>query len=325
MAVLAAAAFMAFAMGARSQDIEPRAYSNAPIGVNFLVAGYAYTRGGIAFDTSLPIANPNLHTSNAVLGYARVVDFWGTSGKIDVLMPYTWLSGSATYAGERIDRVVNGFADPAFRVSVNLYGAPALTLPEFADWQQDLIVGVSLRVSAPWGQYDDSRVVNIGANRWAFKPEVGVSKAVGPWTLEVTAAALLFTDNDDSTAAAHALAGPALCPAGPRYLQLPLRHLGLARRHLLQRRPNHDRRHRGPRSAAELACRRDAVVPGRPQQLGQGLREQRGVGAHGQQLRPGRDRVAVSLGRRTLNRFRVNHLGARTGHRACARARTGSA
>jgi hypothetical protein len=194
---LAAALLMAFATSARSQDIEPRAYSNAPIGVNFLIAGYAYTRGGIAFDTSLPISDPNLHTSNAVLGYARVVDFWGQSGKVDVVVPYTWLSGWADYAGGRIDRVVNGFGDPAFRVSVNLYGAPALTLSEFTDWQQDLIVGVSLRASVPWGQYDSSRVVNIGSHRWAFKPEVGASKTVGPWTLEGTAAAVLFTDNDD--------------------------------------------------------------------------------------------------------------------------------
>jgi len=194
---LAAALLMALSTNARSQDIEPRAYSNAPIGVNFLITGYAYTRGGIAFDTSLPVTDPNLHTSNAVIGYARVVDFWGTSGKFDVLVPYTWLSGSAKYAGESINRVVDGFADPAFRVSVNLYGAPALTLPEFTEWEQDLIVGVSLRVSAPWGQYDSSRVVNIGSHRWAFKPEVGASKTVGPWTLEVTAAAVLFTDNDD--------------------------------------------------------------------------------------------------------------------------------
>ena len=215
--VIAATALMALTTSARSQDIEPRAYSNAPIGVNFLVAGYAYTRGGIAFDTSLPVTDPNLRTSNAILGYARVVDFWGTSGKIDILVPYTWLSGSANYAGERIDRVVNGFADPAFRVSINLYGAPALTLPEFATWEQDLIVGVSLRVLAPLGQYDSSRVVNIGAHRWAFKPEVGASKTIGPWTLEVTAAALLFTDNDDfysgstrSQAPLYALQGHAI-------------------------------------------------------------------------------------------------------------------
>ncbi len=112
---------------------------------------------------------------------------------------------------------MNGFGDPAFRVSVNVYGAPALTLPEFTDWQQDLIVGASLRVSAPWGQYDDSRVVNIGSHRWAFKPEVGASKAVGPWTLEATAAAVLFTDNNDfyggstrSQAPLYALQGHAI-------------------------------------------------------------------------------------------------------------------
>jgi hypothetical protein len=182
---------------ARAQDIEPRAYSNAPVGVNFLIAGYAYTRGGIATDASLPITDPNLHTNNAVVGYARVLDLWGLSAKIDAIVPYTWLSGSAIHNGEAIQRVVNGFADPAFRLSVNLYGAPALSLPEFTSYSQDLIVGASLRVFAPWGQYDPSRVVNIGTNRWAFKPEIGISKAIDPWTFELTAAATLYADNND--------------------------------------------------------------------------------------------------------------------------------
>jgi hypothetical protein len=182
---------------AHAQDIEPRAYSNAPIGVNFLIGGYAYTRGGLAFDPSLPIADVHLRTSNAVLAYARSVDLWGKSGKFDVVVPYTWLSGSADYAGQPIQRVVNGAADPAFRLSVNLYGAPALTLDEFRDYRQDLIIGASLRVSAPLGQYDHGRVVNIGVHRWSFKPELGISKASGQWTLEVTGAAALFTDNSD--------------------------------------------------------------------------------------------------------------------------------
>ena len=105
--------------------------------------------------------------------------------------------GNGRLRGETVPRVVDGVANPAFRLSVNLYGAPALTLKEFADWEQDVIIGASLRVVAPWGQYDDSKIVNIGANRWSFKPEVGISKAIGPWTMEVTAAATFFTDNDD--------------------------------------------------------------------------------------------------------------------------------
>lgn len=192
---------MALAVGmlsrAHAQEIEPRAYTNAPIGVNFLIAGYAYTEGAVPFDASLPIKNANLKTSSAVLAYARVLELWGQSAKFDAIVPYTWLSGSAEAAGEAVERNVAGFADHRFRLSVNLYGAPALTLKEFKDYEQDLLVGASLQMSVPSGQYDESKLVNIGTNRWFFKPEVGISKALGPWTLEAQAAATFFTDNDE--------------------------------------------------------------------------------------------------------------------------------
>jgi hypothetical protein len=182
---------------ARAQSIEPRSYSNAPVGVNFLIEGYAYTRGGLAFDSSLPITDPNLNTSNAVLGYARAIDLWGMSGKFDAVAPYTWLSGSAIYLGNPVERTVNGFGDPTLRLSVNFYGAPALSLPEFTTYKQDLIVGASLQVSVPAGQYDDTKLVNIGTHRWYVKPEIGVSKALGDWTLEGKAGVTLFTTNND--------------------------------------------------------------------------------------------------------------------------------
>lgn len=194
---IAAGCALAVAGSAAAQDIEPRTYSNAPIGVNFAIAGYAYTRDGVAFDPAMPITDVRLKTSNAVLAYARVVDFWGQSGKVDVVIPYTELSGSATYGGAHLERVIHGMGDPMVRVSVNLLGAPSLGLKEFASYRQDVIVGASLRVSIPAGQYDPSRVVNLGTNRWIFRPEVGVSKAFGPWTFEGKAVAVLFTDNDD--------------------------------------------------------------------------------------------------------------------------------
>jgi len=195
--MLAACLLAGVVLPARAQDIEPRAYSNAPIGVNFLIAGYGYTRGGLSFDSAVPITDANLHTSNAVFAYATVLDLWGKSGKFDAIVPYTWLSGTAKYQGDPVERTVSGFARPAFRLSINLYGAPALTLKEFTAWQQDLIIGASLQVSPALGQYDSTRIVNIGTNRWSFKPEVGISKALGPWTLEMQAAATFFTDNDD--------------------------------------------------------------------------------------------------------------------------------
>lgn len=182
---------------ARGQDIEPRAFSNAPIGVNFLIAGYAYTQGGLAFDAASHITDPQLQTHSAIAAYAKVFRAFGQSAKADVILPYSFLSGSASFNGRELDREIDGFGDPRFRVSVNLYGAPALTLKEFASYEQDLIVGASLQVSVPGGQYDASRVVNLGANRWSFKPEVGVSKAFGPLTLEVAAAVTVFTDNQN--------------------------------------------------------------------------------------------------------------------------------
>jgi hypothetical protein len=194
---LAVCAFTGFAPRICAQDIEPRAYSNAPVGINFLIAGYAYTSGGVAFGPTLPITNPNLHTSTAVIAYARSLDLWGMSAKFDATVPYTWLSGTADYRGQTVTRNVDGVANSTFRLSINFYGAPALTLKEFADWEQDLIIGASIRVTAPWGQYDDSRLINIGTNSWSFKPQVGISKAIGPWTLEAMAAATFYTDNHD--------------------------------------------------------------------------------------------------------------------------------
>jgi len=194
---LATLALVVLAQGVCAQEIAPRAYSNAPIGVNFLIGGYAYTRGGVAFDSSVPVTNAELTTSSAVLGYGRVLDLWGKSAKLNVVVPLSSLSGTAEYEGEPRKRDISGFADPLFKLSVNFYGAPALSLKEFAGYKQDLIVGASLRVSVPIGQYDDTKAVNLGTNRWSFKPEVGVSKALGPWTLEATAGVTLFTDNTD--------------------------------------------------------------------------------------------------------------------------------
>lgn len=185
------------AVGAQAQDMEPRAYSNAPVGLNFLIVGYVYTRDGVAFDTSLPITDTELETSSAVLAYGRVLDIAGKSAKLNLIVPYTDLSGTARFAGQARSRDISGFADPAVKLSVNLVGAPALSLKDFAAYRQDLIVGASLRVTIPVGQYDDAKVVNLGSNRWSFKPEVGVSKAIGPWTLEGTAAVTFYTDNKD--------------------------------------------------------------------------------------------------------------------------------
>lgn len=192
-----ACALGAGAAAAHGQDIEPRAYSNAPVGVNFLVAGTAYSHGGLSLDPSLPVTDARLESSAAVLAYARVLDLWGVSGKFDAIVPYASLSGTAEYAGQPVQRSIHGVGNPLFRLSANLVGAPALTLREFAAYRQDLIVGVSVQVGVPLSQYDPTRLLNIGTNRWSVKPEVGVSKAIGSWTIEGQAAVTFYGDNTD--------------------------------------------------------------------------------------------------------------------------------
>jgi hypothetical protein len=186
---------LAAATAARAQDIEPRAYSNAPIGVNFLLGGYYYTRGSLPTDPSLPLTDSHLTTSSSLLAYAHVFELWGQSAKVNIVAPYSWAGGNAIFAGQPIKRSVNGFTDTSARLSVNFFGAPAMDLQEFRSYQQNLIVGASLTVTAPTGQYDPSRLENLGTNRWSVRPELGASKAFGPFTVELFAGPTFFTDN----------------------------------------------------------------------------------------------------------------------------------
>ena len=196
-AMLNIAATIVAATSAQAQEAEPRLYSNTPVGLNFLIAGYAYSQGTLAFDPSLPIADAQFNAHTGAVGYVRSFELWGKSAKVDVIMPFSGFSAHGLVAGRPQERVISGLGDPRFRVSVNLLGAPAISLKEFADYRQDLIVGVSLQASAPLGQYDDTRLLNLGGNRWSFRPEFGISKAWGPWTFEVAPSVTFFTVNPD--------------------------------------------------------------------------------------------------------------------------------
>jgi hypothetical protein len=190
-------ALLSLAPFARAGEIEPRSFSNAPVGINFLIAGYAHSQGGLSTVASSPIEDAQLTMNTEVLAYARALDVWGKSGKFDVILPHSNLSGTAMVAGQPVGRHISGLNDPLFRFSTNFHGAPALSLQEFSKYKQDLIVGGSLQLSAPWGQYDPDKLVNLGSNRWFMKPNLGISKELGPLTFELSAGVFLFTDNND--------------------------------------------------------------------------------------------------------------------------------
>jgi len=180
--------------GVRAQQLEPRTYANTPVGMNFLVAGYGYAEGGLATDPAL-LTNAELKLQTMAVAYARSLDAWGNSAKFDVVLPAGCVDGSARSQGQSVTRDVCGWLDPAIRFSMNFYGAPALNLDEFRKYRQDLIVGASLQVTAPWGQYDPTRLVNLGTNRWSFRPEIGIAKTLRPVTLEAALGSRIYTTN----------------------------------------------------------------------------------------------------------------------------------
>jgi hypothetical protein len=197
-ATRAAVAFALLGAGAvAAQQLEPRAYSNAPVGMNFLIAGDAYSTGGLSTNPALRLSNARLRVHTPILAYAHAFDAWGKSAKFDAILPAGCISGSADQDGVALARDVCGLVDPAFRLSVNFYGAPALSLDALAAWRQDLVAGASLQVIAPLGQYDPARLVNLGTNRWTFRPEIGLSQAFGSLTLEFALGASVYTTNRD--------------------------------------------------------------------------------------------------------------------------------
>ncbi|MFA9419708.1 MAG: transporter [Gammaproteobacteria bacterium] len=197
MVVAVAIGLLATTSDIHAQSLEPRAYSNSPVGLNFLVVGFQNPKGALLFDPALPVEDINADIDMAMLGYVRTLDVAGNSAKVGVLLPYATFSGEGFVDGNLDTRDTGGFADPAFYFSLNFHGAPALSLKEFNHYQQDTIVGFSFKLTAPLGTYDPDKIFNIGTNRWSFEPRIGVSQALGNWILEGSAAITFYTDNNN--------------------------------------------------------------------------------------------------------------------------------
>jgi hypothetical protein len=177
------------------QQLEPRAYSNVPVGINFAVAGLSHSSGDVLPDPSVPARDAAAKVNGLFAAYSRALDLWGKSGLVTVAAPWATGTVSGVLEGQPASVERAGFGDPSLKLSMNFLGAPALSLKEFASYRQETIVGGSLQVTAPLGSYDPARIVNVGTNRWTLKPELGISRALGRWVLEGALAVSLFTDN----------------------------------------------------------------------------------------------------------------------------------
>ena len=180
-----------------AQELEPRALTNLPIGINFAVLGYGYASGNILFDPALPLDDTKADVHSFVAAYARSISFFGLPGKIDAVVPYGIGDWTSIYTGIDTATSRHGFGDLRLRISFNFLGGKALSPQEFANYNPKTISGISIQVIAPTGQYYPDRLINLGSNRWTFKSQWGISKNFDKWIWETYVSLWLFTPNTD--------------------------------------------------------------------------------------------------------------------------------
>lgn len=199
--VALALALLSVARSGHAQDIEPRRWSHLPIGSNFVSGAYACTTGDIFLDPVLRIENAEFDLHTIAARYIRSFELLGKSARIDLIQ--AWQSGLWTglLDGSPASAKRDGWADTSLRFAVNLLGAPALAGREFADYRaridRETIFGLGLGVQLPTGEYFEDKLINLGTNRFTFRPQLGVVHNRGKWSMELTSAVWLFTGNDE--------------------------------------------------------------------------------------------------------------------------------
>jgi hypothetical protein len=182
---------------AAAQQLEPRAYAPNPVGVSIVGAPYVYQTGAVITDPSLPFKDVDAKINILAAFYDRTFSFFGRSASALLTVPYVWARVTGEVGEEARTLTRSGQGDIQTRLSANLFGGPALTPEEFARATPKTTLGASLVVSMPTGQYDGSKLINIGTNRWGFKPQLGLSHPAGHWNFEIYTGVWLFTANDD--------------------------------------------------------------------------------------------------------------------------------
>jgi hypothetical protein len=185
------------APAASAQELVPAAFTPAPVGVNLLTMWSGMSSGDVTFDPSLPVEDVSARIFAWAGGYGRTFSFFGRSANVGFVTQYLVGNLEGKYIGEQTEVRRSGLGDTDFRLAVIVMGAPAMDGAAFRGYRPGTLLGASLIVRTPTGQYDPSKLINVGANRWAFKPGVGVIHTAGDLSLEASLAGWFYSDNQD--------------------------------------------------------------------------------------------------------------------------------
>ena len=180
-----------------AQELSPRAYIITPIHSNAITLTWSFYDGAVDFNGVYPYSGTTGVYHVPVLSYYHAFSFCGRSANVSASLPYGvgHFEGIANGTDQSIYR--SGLLDLSARLSVNLYGGKAMPVQEFVNWKQKRLLGASLKIVAPTGQYNGNALINWGINRWALKPELGYSQRWGHWILDGYAGAWFYTVNPE--------------------------------------------------------------------------------------------------------------------------------
>jgi hypothetical protein len=180
----------------QGQFTDPRTYDNSPVGISQLTLGYGFAHANASIDSSLLVQGAKLNLNVGILDYTRQVNFFHRFAWVEASVPIASLNGAVT--GTTVRGSVTGAGDSSYAFGALLKGGPALSVQEFPTYDPTTAVGVSVTITAPTGLYDADRILNLGSDRWSFKPEIAVSHPFGRnhnWEIDAYANAYFFTDN----------------------------------------------------------------------------------------------------------------------------------
>jgi hypothetical protein len=184
-----------------AQDIEPRRWTPMPLGVHVMAVGYASQTGTLYFDPALQIQDASVNVNVAVLQYFQPFKLGNKLARLDVLIPYSFAKWEGLLAGNPQSVSRNGFADPRIRMSLNLVGPDAFDPKGIREYYAanpvNTSFGVSLAITFPFGEYFEDKLLNIGQNRFVFRPQLGMVHNWGLWSYELTSSVFIFTNNND--------------------------------------------------------------------------------------------------------------------------------
>jgi Putative MetA-pathway of phenol degradation len=180
-----------------AQEIEPRSYAVVPTGLHAMALSYTFSSGNVITEGSSPIQNLNVTNNVFNLGYVRTYTLFNRLARLAVSVPFGFLNGSAKFQGIDTSGSRTGFYDGRIKFGVNLFGSPALAPQDFQKFQEQTVFGTSLVISVPIGQYYPSKLINLGSNRWGFKPELGLSHREGRLFYEIYSGVWFYTTNTD--------------------------------------------------------------------------------------------------------------------------------